>query len=169
LKTFSDTQGRKWEIRLTIGSVERVQDMLGVNLFEPEAGDPPLLQQLGLNLRLLGEVIMCLLAPQFEKHQVSEQDVKDAFEGECLWKAQAAFYEELVDFFQTGRPNVAGAVKAQQQMIERAVQTLAKRVNPEELSKVVQEQIESEPGIDAVIRGAISGHSQAPSASTPDC
>ena len=154
MKTFTDAAGRTWTISLTLGNAMRVKDALGIDLLQPEAGDPPLLTRLGTDEMFLGEVICCLLAGQFEAHQVNEQDVRDAFDGNTLLAAQKAFYEELVDFFhQRGRTDRARAVSAQMRMIEAAV-------------KAVEAKLDA-LDIDQAITGAMSGSSPEQSESTP--
>jgi len=154
MKTFTDTAGRTWTISLNLGTAMAVKDSLGIDLLQPEAGDPPLLTRLGTDELLLGEVICCLLASQFEAHKVTAEDVRASFDGATLLAAQKAFYEELVDFFrQRGRADRARAVETQARMIEAAI-------------KAVEARIEA-IDVDQAIRGAMSGSSLEPSASIP--
>ena len=153
MKTFNDAAGRTWTISLTLGTAARVKDALGLDLLQPESGDPPLLTRLGTDELLLGEVICCLLAGQFEAHKVNEQEVRDAFDGTTLLAAQQAFYEELIDFFRgRGRTDRAKAVAAQAKVIEAAVKAVEARIDALD--------------VDEAIAGAMSGQSPAPSAST---
>jgi|GEM_PF-2127511 len=120
----------------------------------PAVVEPPLLTRLGTDELLLGEVICCLLAGQFEVHKVTEQEVRDAFDGNTLLAAQRAFYEELIDFFHgRGRADRAKAVAAQAKVIEAAVKAVEARIDALD--------------VDEEIAGAMSGRSPAPSASTP--
>jgi len=154
MKTFTDTAGRTWTISLNLGTALAVKDKLGIDLLQPEAGDPPLLTRLGTDELLLGEVICCLLASQFEAHKVTAEDVRASFDGATLLAAQKAFYEELVDFFrQRGRADRARAVETQAKMIEAAVKAVETRI--------------AGIDIDETIRGAMSGSSPEVSASTP--
>jgi len=154
MKTFNDAAGRTWTISLTLGTAARVRDVLGIDLLQPEVGDPPLLTRLGTDELLLGGVICCLLAGQFEANKVTEQEVRDAFDGNTLLAAQQAFYEELIDFFRgRGRTDRAKAVAAQARVIEAAVKAVEARIDALD--------------IDEAIAGAMSGPSPAPSASTP--
>ncbi len=151
MKTFKDSTGRDWKISLTLGSAMAVKDLLGVDLLQPEQGDPPLLTRLGTDEMLLGEVLCALLADQFEANGVDGPEVRRAFDGKTLLAAQTAFYDELIDFFRSrGRTDRSTAVAKQAEMIKLAVAKL-------------QANIES---IDAaeVISGAMSGSSPAPSA-----
>ena len=92
MKTFTDTVGRTWALTLNLGTALAVKDALGVDLLQPEVGDPPLLTRLGTDELLLGEVLCCLLAGQFETHKVSESEVRASFDGQTLLAAQTAFY-----------------------------------------------------------------------------
>jgi len=154
MKAFTDTAGRTWTISLNLGTAMAVKDALGIDLLQPEAGDPPLLTRLGTDELLLGEVICCLLASQFEAHKVTAEDVRASFDGATLLAAQKAFYEELVDFFrQRGRADRARAVETQARMIEAAVRAVETRI--------------AGIDVDETIRGAMSGSSPGPSASIP--
>ena len=126
MKTFNDKDGRVWEISLTLDSAIRVKDVLDIDLLQPELGDPPLITRLGTDEMLLGQVLCCLLGDQFEKHNVSEQDVRRAMDGATIMAAQTAFYDELVDFFQhRGRADRARAVAKQAQVISQATKQMA--------------------------------------------
>jgi len=152
MKTFTDAAGRNWTIALNLGTAMAVKDTLGVDLLQPEAGDPPLLTRLGTEELLLGEVLCALLAGQFEAHKVTEDDVRAGFDGATLLAAQQAFYEELIDFFQKrGRADRARAVEKQAKMIDAAVAAIETRIEGLD--------------IDQAIHSAMSGSSPASSES----
>jgi hypothetical protein len=154
MKTFNDAAGRTWTIALNLGTAMQVKDKLNIDLLRPEDGDPPLLTQLGTDEMLLGEVLCTLLASQFEKHNVTDADVRMAFDGATLLAAQKAFYEELIDFFQNrGRTDRAKAVAAQMQLIDKATSAIEAKISAMDL--------------EAMIDGALSGTSPASSVSTP--
>lgn len=144
MKTFNDAAGRTWTITLTLGTAMAVKAKLGVDLLQPEVGDdsggPPLLTRLGTDEMLLGEVLCAMLESQFEKNNVTDEDVRAAFDGQTLLAAQKAFYEEMIDFFHSrGRKDRAKAVAKQMAMID----------------------------IDKTIAGVMSGESPEASASDP--
>ena len=168
MHTFTDTAGRIWTLSLTLGSAIRVKDTLGIDLLQPEVGDSdsggPLLTRLGTDEMLLGEVICCLLAPQIEAHQITEQQVRDSFDGGTLLAAQRAFYAELVDFFQgRGRGDRAKAVAAQASLIETAVKAIETRIEAIDPREMVHQAIEGSSAEAALIRGRTSGSSPASS------
>lgn len=154
MKTFTDAAGRTWTIALNLGTAMAVKDKLGVDLLQPEAGDPPLLTRLGTDELLLGEVLCALLGEQFDAHKVSDADVRASFDGGTLLLAQQAFYEELIDFFRKrGRADRARAVETQMKLIEKAVKAIETRIEGFDL--------------DQAIHGAMSGSSPDASASVP--
>lgn len=154
MKTFNDAAGRTWTIGLNIGTAMKVKESLGVDLLQPEEGNPPHLTRLGVDEILLGKVICALLMGQFEAHKVTEADVLASFDGQTLCAAQKAFYEELIDFFRLrGRADRAKAAEKQLKMIEAGV-------------KAVETKLDG-IDIDETIRGVMSGESPAPSASIP--
>jgi len=154
MKSFRDSTGREWVITLTLGSAMKVKSKLDVDLLQPEAGDPPLLTRLGTDEMLLAEVICALLESQFEKHNVTEDDVRNAFDGQALLAAQKAFYEELVDFFlNRGRTDRANAVAKQSAMFGIAVKEATRQID--------------EMDVEKIMLGKMSGDSPALSESTP--
>src|SRR4030042_992897 len=155
MKTFTDAAGRTWTLSLTLGTAMTVKEALGVDLLQPEAGEPPLRTRLGTDEMLLGEGLCAMLAGQFETHKVTAADVRNSFDGQTLLAAQEAFYEEMIGFFcSRGRNDRAKAVAKQMAMIDAAVTAVETRID----------------GIDveATIRGAMSGDSPEASGSTPD-
>jgi len=155
MKAFTDRAGRSWTITLTLGTAMTVKEQLGVDLLQPEAGDPPLLTRLGTDEMLLGEVLCAMLQQQFEAQGVTAEEVRNGFDGQTLLAAQKAFYEELIDFFQSrGRTDRAKAVAKQVKMIDAAVVAVETRIDALD--------------IDRTIAGAMSGESPEALASTPD-
>jgi len=159
MKTFTDNAGRTWTIAITLGSALAVKGKLGIDLLQPEAGDPPLLTRLGTDELLLGEVLCALLEQQFEAHKVDEADVRAAFDGRTLLAAQQAFYEELIDFFrQRGRTDRARALTTQMQLIEAGVKAIETRIGAIDIAEAVEDAL--------AIPGGKSGTSPEPSGST---
>jgi hypothetical protein len=165
MQTFKDTEGREWKLRLTIGTAQRVQETCGVNLLEPEVGNPPLLTRLGTDEMLLANVICAMLGRQFEEKDLDAADVREAFDGDTILAAQTAFYAELQDFFhQRGRRERAKAVAKQAALIEKAVQAAEAKIDQINVDNVV-DQAMTDGTVGTV--GEMSGSSPEPSASTP--
>ncbi len=154
MKTFADSQGRTWTLALTLGVAKQIKAKLDIDLLQPEMGEPPLLTRLGTDEILLGEVLLAMMESQFERYNLTEQQVQDAFDGPTLLKAQTAFYDELIDFFRSrGRPDRAKAVAAQKALIEKATAAIETRLGAID--------------VDQLIDGALSGNLPESSESTP--
>ncbi|MDD3585818.1 MAG: hypothetical protein PHQ75_01435 [Thermoguttaceae bacterium] len=144
MKTFVDTQGRTWSITLNLGAAMKIRDRLGVDLLQPELGDPPLLTRLGTDELLLGEVICNLLESQFDVHKVTAEDIYNAFDGKTLQDAQEAFYQEMIHFFrQSGRTDRAQAIEKQRKMIEAGIKAVETRLN----------QLDETTQVEAILNG----------------
>lgn len=155
MKSFTDAAGRTWRLSLNLGTAMAVRDKLGIDLLQPEQGDPPLLTRIGTDEMLLGQVVFALLEKQFEAQGITEADVYASFDGETIMAAQTAFYEELINFFQSrARPDRAKAVQKQMDLIVAA-------------TKAAETTIES-LDIDKAIDGAMSGALPDSLALTPD-
>ena len=165
MHTFTDSQKREWRISLNLGTAINVKTTMGVDLLQPElpyrdpsgqdTKDEPLLTRLGTDEWLLGEVICALLGDQFDTHQLTPAQVREAFDGQTLLAAQKAFYEELIDFFhKRGRNDRAKAVAKQMAMIDAAVAAIETRIDALDVNKEIdgvmsgslQESSESIPG-----------------------
>jgi len=142
MKSFKDTAGRQWNISVTIGAAKRIKDTLGVDLLrldKPSEDDKlPLLTRLGVDELLLAEIICCLIGEkQFAEHNVTEDDIRDSFDGSTMLAAQTAFYEELIDFFQQrGRDYLATAIEKQLATIDAAAkkaETILDKLDPKSL------------------------------------
>jgi hypothetical protein len=160
MKTFTDAAGRTWTLALNLGTAISVKEKLGIDLLQPEAGDPPLLTRLGTEELLLGEVLCALLEGQFEANKVGPEDVRAAFDGRTLLAAQQAFYEELIDFFrQRGRTDRARALATQLKLIEAGVKAVETRIEALDVEKAIESALAT--------AGARSGSSPGPSGSIP--
>ncbi len=139
MKTFTDSAGRAWTLALTIDAAKRVKGLLDVNLLELEAGDPPLLTRLGMDVILLCDAIFALVKPQADAAGVTDEQFGAALGGEVILAAQTAFYEELVDFFRKlGRTDLVKAVDAQRRMIDLAVRRIETRIDRLDLEAAVE-------------------------------
>jgi hypothetical protein len=127
-----------------------VKDRLGIDLLQPEAGEPPLLTRLGTDEMLLAQVIATLLENQFEVHKIDANQIYQCFDGQTFARAHEAFYEELIDFFQSrGRHDRAKAVAKQKKMILAGIKAAESKI----------EDINVEQVIATAIHGAMSGNS----------
>ena len=149
MHVFKDNTNRDWTLSLNIGTAMQVKDKLGIDLLQPEVGDPPLLTRLGTDEMLLAQVIAALLESKFELHKIDAKQIYQCFDGQTFARAHEAFYEELIDFFQSrGRPDRAKAVSKQKKMILAGVKAAESKI----------EDINVDQVIATAIHGATSGN-----------
>ena len=140
MKSFKDNAGHDWHLSLNIGTAMLVKSRLGLDLLQPEAGDPPLLTRLGTDEILLAQVISTLLESQFEAQKVDKDQIYQCFDGPTFAMAHEAFYEELIDFFRSrGRNDRAKAVSKQKKMILAGVTAAATKVDGIDVDKVIDQ------------------------------
>jgi len=140
MQVFKDNAFRDWTLSLNIGTAMLVKDRLGVDLLQPEAGDPPLLTRLGTDELFLAQVIAILLENQFDKYQFTPEKVYESFDGQTLSRAHEAFYKELIDFFQSrGRHDRAKAVEKQKTMILAGVKAAETKIDSVNVEQVIEE------------------------------
>ncbi|MDR3234432.1 MAG: hypothetical protein LBT46_12355 [Planctomycetaceae bacterium] len=148
MQIFKDNANRDWTISLNIGTAMMVKDRLGIDLLQPETGDPPLLTRLGTDEMLLAQVIAALLESQFEFHKVDAHQIYQCFDGQTFARAHEAFYKELIDFFQSrGRHDRSKAVEKQRNMILAGVKAAETKIENINIGEVIE----------TAMNGAISG------------
>lgn len=110
MKSFWDKFGREWLIDLSIGDVDPVRDICGIDLYRILDDKAKPLQSLFSDLPLFGKVLYVVLADQAEKHQVDAAGFTKGLTGPVLLSARVAFREALIDFFQS-QPATATAIR----------------------------------------------------------
>ena len=143
MQVFKDNADRNWSLSLTIGSAMKIKQTLGVDILQPEVGDPPLMTRLGTDEMLLAQVIASLLESQFELHKVDADQIYQCFDGPTFARAHEAFYQELIDFFlQRGRKDRAAAVQKQKKLILAGVTAATTKVDGIDVDKIVAKAIQ---------------------------
>lgn len=163
MKFFRDTNGRQWQLSVTVGAMKRVQALCGVNLYqiiELDNSKTSLLDRLASDPILLVDVLYAVCKPQADQIHVSDSDFGEAMTGQTIDDASDALLQEIVDFFP----------EAKRQAMTRVLSAARRFRTAQEkhLMDLVQD-----PDFDRKIDSALqklnpsSGSSQASSASTP--
>lgn len=125
MKTFSDTQGRSWNLELSVRAVERVRDLAGFDLLD--IGDRRTLAQLVDDPVTLCNVVYALVKPAADESGVSDEAFGSAMGGDAIDQATDALLEELVDFFPSRRRPVLQKLLAKVREMEGLVMQEADR------------------------------------------
>lgn len=162
MRSFTDTEGRSWDLALTIASIKQVKDLTEINLLEPLEGEPPLINRLATDFMLLVDVIWALIKGQADPRGVDEMAFAAALGPDRIAAAYEAFFAEYEDFFrQVGRTDVAMALAKQTELIKRIVGLAQKRIESGEIEDRLAREFP-----EMKLRPE-SGEAPEPSASTP--
>lgn len=142
MKTFTDKTGREWNISVTVDAIKRVRSLLDVDLTEAAAGK--LIQQLADNPVLLCDVIYCIVKPEADAKEISDEDFGKAMAGDAIDQATSAFLEDLVNFFPSRKREMLQKVLVKLKNLEAiAAEVVNKRLDSPELETQMRAELES--------------------------
>jgi len=176
MNVFKDNAGREWNVSITIGSIMRVKEMLGIDLMELANGDAKLITDLQTDDILFGQVIYVICKPQADELGIKDKNFYDAMAGDDLDQAMKVFLDGLVSFFRS--PKIRALVKT---MVDQAnksmdlgIDIITTKVQSKKMDTLLQKGLsDMEKQMDDSIEKALSnigessGNSQESSASTP--
>ena len=142
MKTFTDNAGRSWNISVTVDAVKRVRSLLDVDLMEAAGGK--LIQELSDNPVLLCDVIYCIVKPEADAKQISDEDFGKAMAGDAIDQATSAFLEDLVNFFPSRRREMLAKVLTKLKNLEAiAAEVVNRKLDDPELEEKMRAELES--------------------------
>ena len=142
MKTFTDNAGRSWNISVTVDAVKRVRSLLDVDLTEAASGK--LIQQLADNPVLLCDVIYCIVKPQADEREITDEDFGRAMAGDAIDQATTAFLEDLVNFFPSRKREMLQKVLVKLKNLEAiAAEVVNKRLDSPEMETQMRAELES--------------------------
>lgn len=157
MTTFTDTEGRSWEVHITTNALKRVHSLTGENidtLFDEKTVD-----RLCTDYVFIADALYAVCKPQADERGVTDEQFGEALAGEPLEKAIEALLEALVDFFPPKRQATARRlVKA----FKKLETTVFNRVNTR------LDTLDLEQTADQVMSSESFTNSPASSASTPE-
>ena len=142
MKTFTDNAGRSWNISVTVDAVKRVRSLLDVDLTEAASGK--LIHQLADSPILLCDVIYCIVKPQADEKEITDEDFGKAMAGDAIDQATTAFLEDLVNFFPSRKREMLAKVLEKLKNLEAiAAEVVNKRLDSPELETRMRAELES--------------------------
>lgn len=132
MREFEDDKQEKWQLTINVNAMKRVRArMPDVDLMQIDASPAPdkpnLSARLMIDPLLTIDVIFCLLEPDAQSRNVSDENFGERMGGRGLKNALTAFWEELTDFFrQLGRSDLEQIAKTQQTLLAEIVTRKAK-------------------------------------------
>ncbi|MEQ8785133.1 MAG: hypothetical protein RIC55_02505 [Pirellulaceae bacterium] len=136
---FHDTAGRSWDLTLSIGTVRRLKQTLGVDLLA--VLDSDVLARLSVDLELFVNCLFVICQEQARAGGVTDEQFGAALGGDVFDEAAAAFTQALVDFFPQRRREVLAKLAGKVSDLEsKAAQLAVTKLD----SPVTQAMIERE-------------------------
>ena len=142
MKTFTDTEGRTWNIDIHVTAVKRVRSLTGVNIASMSgegiialANDP----------EKLCDVIFALVKPQADEKNITDEDFGRAMRGDPIEHATNAFLEELVNFTPSpaGRKILGLALDQSKDLHETAMAKLAEHLEKGTAKQALTEKLDN--------------------------
>lgn len=150
MASFTDTQGRKWNLVLTVADVKRVRKMLDFDLLRDDMGE--MIAELSKDQVTFCDVLYVLLKPDADTAGVTDEEFGRSMSGDSLDAALKAFFEAFPLFFpnprdrqnvakflgkylelaETARDEIEGAIARDLKTIDDAVASGALSMTPQE-------------------------------------
>lgn len=158
MQTFKDKDGRVWTIEANVAAYQKINAVVGINLFHLIAEDRVILNELSSPLTMYA-VALVLTAAEREKLGISEEDFGRAFDSAELSEAMGmAIVQECLRFSQ-GRTNG---------VLSKALSTAAKILSEERLkaAKAMQDVVDH-PDFETTMRSQMFPADSPDESSTP--
>ncbi|MEM1213445.1 MAG: hypothetical protein AAGI68_14250 [Planctomycetota bacterium] len=140
MKQFEDTTGRVWRMSVTVNTIKRVRDLVGIDL--AEADEAVFTRVLGDPLELVN-LLFVLCQPQAAEDGVTDEQFGESMSGETIDAAVDAFLEELVGFFpQPRRGLMAKALKRSQELIEKGTGLIDARMQDPRIEERMSQEMD---------------------------
>ena len=141
-KTFEDTDGNKWDMKITLGTVDDVYRELGVDMLRlgeaaEKGDDKSLLEVLYQDLVLLGRVFYHIVKRQHP--EITEDDFLHSLGGDAQFNADRAFRAELLGFFRAmNRMELEEMILTQSAMIETGAMVAVQEIQSLDLDLLIR-------------------------------
>lgn len=120
--TFSDTEGKEWNVHINVDTLRRVKSMLDVNLMDMLKGG--LFERLSSDVIFVCDLLYVVCKPQADQRSISSAQFGETLRGDVIEKAVDAMLEDFLNFCPNARDrkNLATAL-AKSRMITDEVRT----------------------------------------------
>lgn len=96
MQSFRDTEGRPWDVHVTVATVARVRRLVGVDLLD--IGSEEFIKSLNDPVSL-ANVLFAVCEPQALQRNISDEQFGESLAGDVLNQASRALMEAIADFF----------------------------------------------------------------------
>lgn len=133
MQSFRDTDGRPWDVHITVNTVARVRRLVGVDLLD--IGSEEFTKAL-TDYVSLANVLYAVCEPQASQRNVSDEQFGESLGGDVLSQANDALLEAIVDFF----PNETRR-KALRRVLEemQALERMQVELMPDQVDEAIRQ------------------------------
>lgn len=142
MKTFVDNSGKTWTVSITVGTIKRVKDLLGINLIQAITGD--LIEKLETDICLFVDILYVVCKDQAQANSISDEKFGTLLGGDSLEQATDCFLDELISFFPEAKRRLyqkAWSRSKEAQLI--AVQKLQKKIQGMNFQQILENKLNS--------------------------
>lgn len=141
MKTFTDTQGRVWNLAMDVSALRRVKDLAKVDLMDLANGK--LVVELTNDPLMLCDVLYAMVQPEAAAKGIDLAGFCSGMGGDAFDPATEALLAELVDFFPNRRrPLMSAILKKERTLEEMAMTTATARLESGQAEKAMQKALD---------------------------
>lgn len=140
MKSFTDTQGRVWDVAGSLGAFERVKTQCGVDLLDITSTQESLRQL--QDVFTLGRVLYQMCSSQCQQRGITPEQFAEGFNADTLNEASNAVMDEVIFFCRKeARPMLTMAMQKAREADRRMMERVAART--EELAAEMDKAMEN--------------------------
>lgn len=139
-RSFTDTEGRRWTLNITIADVRRVRDQLDIDLMELVEGG--LLERIAGDPVLLVDLLYALCGD--DAAALGDQAFGRSFDGDVIEQAQRAFVEAVIDFFPPAKRETLRRLMSKIEALEqKALNWMNTQIDNGKLDEALDQQLQT--------------------------
>ena len=148
MKTFKDSKNVSWDISITVGTIKRIKDITGIDVFEESAKQKNIFITVSEDPILLCNILYAICKPQADERKITDEQFGESMGGDAIEHATNCFIEELIDFFPSAkRPAFRKMTEKITEMTSKGIIYMTEYLDSPELEKKIMNQIKNESGM----------------------
>ena len=130
---FKDVNGREWSTAITVTTVKRVKECVGVLLT-----DVDVIERIELDVMLFCDVLSAITQPQRDDRSVTADQFGELLAGNILDVAYESFRQDLIDFFPHSRRMIVQRIfQATKRLESERLRIVEERLTDEQIERLV--------------------------------
>lgn len=154
MPAFSDSQGDQWQVRVTLGAVQRCRDIASTDLLTVVGGEG--FAEFIADPVKAATALYAVVKPEADKRGVSLDAFLDRLEGDAIQAARDSLMDAIVDFFPSpaerrARRNLLNEVR---RVMNAEMQRMEEEMTPDKIRSLIEsgEEPTSSQGLQESIR-----------------